>query len=74
MGWEVNATPRPLYPCYPLHRRMGGPQGKSGQALKSSPPSGADHRTVKLVASHCNYYVIPARILLIAANFDVNDS
>jgi len=25
---------------YPLHRRLGGPQGWSGQVLKISPPSG----------------------------------
>ena len=31
MGWVVDATPRPLYPCketrYILHRMIGGPTG-----------------------------------------------
>jgi hypothetical protein len=41
-GWVVNATPRPLYPSgktqYPLYRRLGGPQGRSGQVQKILPP------------------------------------
>ena len=44
MGWVVNATLRPLYPPgktrYPLYRRLGGPQGRSGQVRKISPPTG----------------------------------
>ena len=36
---------------YPLHRRLGGPQGRSGQARKISPPPGFDPRTVQPVAS-----------------------
>ena len=42
-GWVVNATPRPLYPgkkWYPLYRRRGGPQGRSGRVRKVSPPTG----------------------------------
>ena len=35
-GWVVNATPRPLYPRYPLYRRLGGPQGRSGRVRKIS--------------------------------------
>jgi len=38
MGWVVNATPRLLCPPgktrYPLYRRLGGPQGRSGQVQK----------------------------------------
>ena len=34
-GWVVIATPRPLYPGkegrYLLHRRLSGPQGRSGK-------------------------------------------
>lgn len=30
-GCAVNATTRPCYPQYPLHRRLGGCQGRSGQ-------------------------------------------
>jgi hypothetical protein len=28
--WVVSFTPRPLYPLYPLDRRLGGPQNQSG--------------------------------------------
>ena len=36
---------------YPLYRRLGGPQGQSGQVRKISPPPGFDPRTVQPVAS-----------------------
>ena len=36
---------------YPLYRRLGGPQGRSGQVRKISPPPGFDSRTVQPVAS-----------------------
>jgi len=35
MGWVVNATLRPLYPLY---RRLGGPQDRSGRVRKILPP------------------------------------
>ena len=38
---------------YPLHRRLGGPQGLSEQVRKISPPPGFDPRTVQPVASRC---------------------
>ena len=38
-GWVVNAMPRPLYPReetrYPLYRRLGGLQGRSGRVRKN---------------------------------------
>jgi len=37
---------------YPLHRGLIGPQGRSGQVRRISPPPGFDHRTVQPVASH----------------------
>jgi hypothetical protein len=37
---------------YPLYRRLGGPQGRSGQVPKISRPPGFDTRAVQLVASH----------------------
>jgi len=44
MWWMANATPRPLYPPgktrYPLYRRLGEPQTRSGQVRKISPPTG----------------------------------
>jgi len=36
---------------YPLYRRLGGPQGRSGQVRKISPPPGFNPRTVQPVAS-----------------------
>jgi hypothetical protein len=36
---------------YPMYRRLGGPQGRSGQVRKISPPLGFDPRTVQPVAS-----------------------
>ena len=36
---------------YPMYRRLGGPQGRSGQVRKISPPTGFDPRTVQPVAS-----------------------
>jgi hypothetical protein len=51
--WVVSFTPRPLYPqgkspWYPLYRRLGGPQSRSGHDGKeknSQPPPGIDPRT-----------------------------
>ena len=43
-GWGVSVTPRPLFTpgktLYPLYRRLGRPQGQSGQVRKISPPTG----------------------------------
>jgi len=36
---------------YPLRRRLGGPQGRSGQLRKISPSPGFDPRTVQPIAS-----------------------
>jgi len=36
---------------YPLYKRLGGPQGRSGQVRKISPPLGFDPWTVQPVAS-----------------------
>jgi hypothetical protein len=30
----VSFTPRPLYPCYPLDRRLAGPQSLSGRCAE----------------------------------------
>ena len=45
---------------YPLYRRLGGPQGRSGRVQKISPPTGFDPRTVQPVASRYTDSVIPA--------------
>jgi hypothetical protein len=45
---------------YPLYRRLGGHQGRSGQERKISPPSGFDPWTVQPVAScHTDYATRP---------------
>jgi len=58
MGVVDNATPRPTYPRgktrYPLYRRVGGPQNRSGRVRKILPPTGFDPRTVQPVAAQIN--------------------
>jgi hypothetical protein len=52
--WLAARSGRTLPPGktrYSLYRRLGGPQGRSGQARKISPPTGFDPRTVQPVVS-----------------------
>jgi len=53
--WGVSVTPRPLFTPgkirYPFYRKLGGPQGRSGQVRKNSPPQGFDPWTVQPVTS-----------------------
>jgi hypothetical protein len=59
-----NATPRPLYPWegrrYPLYKRLGGAQRRSGRVGKISPSPAFDPRTVYPVASRYNDCAIRA--------------
>ena len=59
-GWGVSLTPRPLFTPgktrYPLYRRLGGPQGRSGQVRKISPKPEIDPRTFQPVVSHYTDY------------------
>ena len=48
---------------YPLHRRLGGPQGRSGWVRKISLPLGFDPRTVQPVASRYYNWTIPTHPL-----------
>ena len=50
----------PVKTRYPLYKRLGGPQGRSGRVRKISPPPGFDPRTVQPVASRYTDYAIPA--------------
>jgi hypothetical protein len=45
---------------YPLYRRPGGPQGRSGRGRKISPPTRFDPRTVQPVALRYTDCAIPA--------------
>jgi hypothetical protein len=45
---------------YPLYRRLGGPRGRSGQALKISSPLEFEPQTVQPVESRYTDYAIPA--------------
>jgi hypothetical protein len=47
---------------YPLYRRLGRPQGRSGWVLKISPPPGFDPQTVQLIASRYTDYAILAHV------------
>ena len=53
-GWVISSTPRPILPPrktrYPLYRRLGGLQGRSGRAENLDLP-GFDPRTVQPVVS-----------------------
>jgi hypothetical protein len=44
----------------PLYRRLGGPEGPSGQVRKISPPPGFDPRSVQPVASGYTDWAIRA--------------
>jgi hypothetical protein len=45
---------------YPLNRRLGSPQGRSGWVQKTSPTPEFDPRTVQPVASRYTDWAIPA--------------
>jgi hypothetical protein len=57
----VSFTPRPLYPqeknaWYPLYRRLGGPQSRSGRGsdeIISCPLPGLEPPIIQLVARQC---------------------
>ena len=58
--WVVSSTPRPYFTYgkdpYPLYRRLGGPQGLSGQVRKILSTPGFDPRAVQPVASRYTDY------------------
>jgi hypothetical protein len=68
-GWGVSVTPRPLFTPRkdPVsYRRLGGPQSRSGQVRKTSPPPGFDSRTAQPVASsYTNYATRPKKYVYI---------
>jgi hypothetical protein len=48
---------------YPLYRRLVGPQGRSGQVRKISPPPEFDPRTVQILAGRFTNYATRQRII-----------
>jgi len=48
---------------YPLYRRLGGPEGRSGWVWKISTPKGFNPRTVQPVASRYADYTTPVHVL-----------
>jgi hypothetical protein len=61
---------------YPLYRRLGRPQGRSGRLRKILPPPGFDPRTVQPVASRYTDRAIPAHnnisvVIIIVVVFSV---
>jgi hypothetical protein len=54
------AALRPGRTWYPLSRRLGEPQGRSGQVPKISSPLGYDPQTIQPVASRYTDWAIPA--------------
>jgi hypothetical protein len=44
---------------YPLYKRLGGPQGRSGRAWKISSPPVFEPQTVHPVASRYTKYAVP---------------
>jgi hypothetical protein len=53
----------PGKPRYLLYRSLDGPQGRSRQVRKNSPPPGLDPRTVQPIASRYTDCAILAHIL-----------
>jgi hypothetical protein len=66
MGWVVNPTPGHFTSGkesqYPLYRRLGGPQGRSGRVRKISFPPGFDSQTIQPVAGRFTDYGTLAQI------------
>ena len=54
---------------YPLYRRLGGTQGRSGQVRKISPSPGLDPRTVQPVASIRKEMYVIVQVMIIYMEF-----
>jgi hypothetical protein len=50
---------------YPLYRRLGGTQGRSGRVRKTSSPLGFDPQTVRSLAGRYTNWASPAYIIII---------
>jgi hypothetical protein len=68
--WVVSLTPQPLYPRYPLDRRLGGPQSWPGRYAEEKNLAPAGNRTpaVQPVARRYTDWVIPTPISPVCSN------
>ena len=58
---------------YPLYRRLGGPQCRSGQVRKISPPPGFNPRTVQSVASsYTDWATRPTDVRNLACKYGIH--
>jgi hypothetical protein len=69
---SASRTGRSLPPgktWYPLYRRLGGPQGRSGQVRKISLTKGFDPRTVQPLASRYTVYAIRPTVITVLIHY-----
>ena len=59
---------------YPLYRRLGGPQNRTGWVRKTSPLTGFVLRTVHPVASRCTNWAIAAHVYVIFSEYNLEYS
>ena len=58
---HASAALPPVKTRYPLYRRLGGSQGRSGRVRKISPPPGFDPLAAQPIASRYADWAIPAQ-------------
>ena len=76
-GWGVSVRPGCSLPPgktrYPLYRRLGGPQGRSGQVQKILPPPGFDPQTVQPVAGrYTDWVTLPTNLPLLVCYYSLD--
>jgi len=71
---QAPAALPPVKTRYPLYRRLGTPQGRSGQVRKFSPPPGFNPRTVQPVASRYIDCAIPSSNKLLQFLVQTNET
>jgi hypothetical protein len=67
LRWVVSFMPWPLYPRYPLYRRLGGPQSRSGRhgELKILDPTRTRTPITLLPSPFCNSFYLSAQSTLL---------
>ena len=64
---DAPATLLPGKTQYPLYRRLGGPQGQSGQVWKISLPPGFNPRTIQPIVSRYTDYATQLLVVHVSA-------